>query len=229
MEFLKEKRKRCAQKDDIIAPHRKRYYDERNAILFSNDVLERSIENIIDNPEIQNSISKHIEELYFKARKLASRSRRNNLNRQKVDIVFSYNQSLFTLNLNINRVEDFNYFHTEYRKAIFLNTYDSAWKQFVTYVMGDLDANEINNLDNKYSLMKQSVNDKLINRLLNSIIPYNQSDKMDDIPKVVRNDSGSKITKNEISSDSPCPCGSGKKYCECHGSNIRNSKLRPRR
>lgn len=29
-----------------------------------------------------------------------------------------------------------------------------------------------------------------------------------------------------ITKDSPCPCGSGKKYCECHGGNIRNIRRR---
>lgn len=223
-------RQGIAQKDDIIDPHRRRFYEERNAILFSAYEVESFIEKIIDQHKInRNIILCHINELHRKAKRLSSRCRRNNPNRHRVEIVFSDNQFLFPLELEINKIEDFDYFSKEFKKTLFLMTYDAAWKQFVTYVMGDLDANEINNLDNKYSLMKQSVNDKLINRLLNSIIPYNQSDRMDDIPKVVRNDSGSKITKNEISSDSPCPCGSGKKYCECHGSNIRNSKLRPRR
>lgn len=221
--FLKEKRKRCAQKDDIIAPHRKRYYDERNVILFSNDELVRDIDRIIDNPEIERNINIHIEELHIKAKKLTSRSRRNNLNQQRVVIPFSYNQYLFTLHLGINKVEDFNYFYTEFRKAIYLQTYDSVWKEFVTYAMSDLDTKEIGDLDNKFTSMKHSVNTELVNRMLNSIIPYNQTDSKPDAVEGEKRDTIFRTEKYILKNDQFCPCGSGKKYCECHGSNIRNN------
>lgn len=221
--FLKEKRKTCAQKDDIIAPHRKKYYDERNVILFSNTELERGFERIIDNSDIESNITRHIEELHTKARKLTSRSRRNNLNQRSVDVPFSYNQYLFTLNLSVNKVDDFNYFYTEFRKAIFLQTYDLVWKEFVTYIMSDLDTKEIGELDNKFTSMRHSINTELVNRMLNSIIPYNQTDSK---PDVVQGEKRCTIYRTEkyiLKNDQVCPCGSGKKYCECHGSNIRNN------
>lgn len=229
-EGKKYSRKRIAMKDDIIDPHRKRFYKERNTFLLYPHEAERFIEKLIGQSGIsRQAILNHIEELHIRALRLSSRSRRNNMNRISIDIPFSDNQYLFTLKLDINKIEDFNYFSKEFRKTVFLQTYDAAWKRFVTHAMGDLDQNEIRELDKKFSLMKQSVCNELINRMLNSVIPYSQSGSVDDATPADGKDCRCKMNRIEIPADTPCPCGSGKKYCECHGSNIRNARLRPRR
>ena len=229
-EGKKYSRKRIAMKDDIIDPHRKRFYEERNTFLFSPHEGDRFIETLIVQSGINSQrILSHIEELHIRAQRLSSRSRRNNLNRINIDIPFADNQYLFTLKLAINKIDDFNYFCKEFRKTIFLQTYDAAWKRFVTHAMGDLDQNEIRELDKKFSLMKQSVCAEFINRMLNSVIPYSQSGCADNTAPTAEKDCSHEMDRVRIYADDSCPCGSGKKYCECHGSNIRNSRLRPRR
>ena len=35
--------------------------------------------------------------------------------------------------------------------------------------------------------------------------------------RIVVTDENGNVTKNDVSRNAPCPCGSGKKYKRCHG------------
>jgi hypothetical protein len=112
-----------------------------------------------------------------------------------------------------------------------LHIYDKQWKKFVLHMMGNLDRKEIEMLDGKYLKMMKDIGAIILSRLLQSSIPFElrnefikQDQTLRDNPKHPKSQRSSIII-----AENPCPCGSGKKYCECHGSNIRNSRVRIRR
>ena len=96
--------------------------------------------------------------------------------------------------------------------------------------MGNLDNHEITLLDEKYDKMMADINVQIISRLTKSTILFDTKNT-DEVSSNLKHESTKRPLKtNLVHPDSPCPCGSGKKFCECHGSNIRSgSKYRRRR
>lgn len=123
----------------------------------------------------------------------------------------------------------YKYFCKEFKRQIILQIYDKEWKKFVLHMMSNLDRNEIELLDNKYRQMMDDVNYIILSRLKYATIPF----EIRNGPKGTETGIKKPLKANSvitIASDGPCPCGSGKKYCECHGSNIRsNNRIKRRR
>ena len=92
--------------------------------------------------------------------------------------------------------------------------------------MGNLDSKEINELANKYHKMMADINNAIIKSLqlatctFDIRLPQNEPDR--DLGK----ESETHVWKAGRTIPDPddyCPCGSGKKFCECHGkSDIRS-------
>jgi uncharacterized protein YchJ len=91
-----------------------------------------------------------------------------------------------------------------------------------------LDKKEIEMLDEKYVQMMNIINSIILRRLQYATIPFEARNNL------VREDKGvtpqktkfrKSIRTTNIAPDAPCPCGSQKKYCECHGGNIRSNNI----
>ena len=167
-------RKETARKDDIIAPQRKKFYEQRNAVLFSSEVAESIVKDIIDLSNITfESIDCHLSELYLKTKELVIRSTKNNPNRTSVFVPFSDKLHPFAVLLEVElTIASYDYFCMEFKRQIILQIYDKEWKKIVLHMMGNLDKKEIEMLDGKYLKMMDEINAIILSRLLNSSIPF---------------------------------------------------------
>lgn len=232
-EYYKSCRKETARKDDIIAPQRRKFYEQRNAVLFNADVANSIVSEIVAQSDYAiESVNEHLLALYLKTRELVVRSTKNNPNRLSVFVPFTDKLHPFAILLEVElTISSFDYFCKEFKRQIILQIYDKQWKRFVLHMMGNLDRKEIEMLDGKYLKMMEDISAIILSRLLHSSIPFEvrnefikQIQTPRDTPKQLINQRSSIIMAED-----PCPCGSGKKYCECHGSNIRCGRVKIRR
>ena len=77
-------------------------------------------------------------------------------------------------------------------------------------------------LEDKYIEMMSNINNIIINKLLNSVVIFNEVNSDNINLKKITPTTQKSLRHPKIASDDPCPCKSGKKYCECHGNNIRS-------
>ncbi len=231
----RESRKEVARKDDIIAPHRLTFYTQRNKLLHEASASEDLIDSLICRFEVSKiSVEKHLKELYLRTRELVNRSLRNNINLGFLWVSFSDSRHPFAIGLNAQKMvsnKGFNYFCHEFKRQITLQVYDKLWKRFVEYMMGNLDKHEVNLLKDRYDKMMSEINSIIISRLMNAVIPFSEGTEEE---KTDKSDIGDNLPESpehpiSIADDAPCPCGSGKKYCECHGSGTRRNCGRKRR
>ena len=224
-------RKNVAKKDDIVAPRRQNFYEQRNHILFdatAADTLIISLANSLFMP--LNEIDSHLSFLYEKVKILINRYFRNNPNTAKVFIPFSDDRHPFAIKLDAAETRrDQNYFYREFKRQSILQLYDKNWKRFVIYMMGNLDNHEITLLDEKYDKMIADINTQIVSRLTKSTILFDIKEPDEDFANLKHEPKKSPIRTSMVEPDSPCPCGSGKKFCECHGSNVRSNKYHRRR
>lgn len=228
--YFKSCRKETARKDDIVDPHRKKMYKQRNAVLFNAEEANVIVDNIIKHlGENSDKIEEHLMSLYIKTKELVRRSTENNPNRTEVLVPFSEAMHTFAIRLEVGFIASYEYFCKEFKRQIILQIYDKEWKKFVLHIMSDLDRKEIELLDTKYRQMMDDINFIILSRLKYASILF-------DVIKGPSDNPGGKGKPNKVNSavtiapDEPCPCGSGKKYCECHGSNIRsNNRIKRRR
>ena len=164
-----------------------------------------------------------------KTKELVRRSTENNPNRTEVLVPFSEAMHTFAIRLEVGFIASYEYFCKEFKRQIILQIYDKEWKKFVLHIMSDLDRKEIELLDTKYRQMMDDINFIILSRLKYASILF-------DVIKGPSDNPGGKGKPHKVNSavtiapDEPCPCGSGKKYCECHGSNIRsNNRIKRRR
>lgn len=228
--FFRKCREEVARKDDIVAPRRRMFYIQRNKILFEAREAESLIDEILLSENVPpKKINAHLEDLYDKTRELMVKSSKVTYNQAIIPIPFSDNLHTFAINLNVDKTKNsYEYFCNEFKRQITLQIYDKCWKRFVIYMMGNLDKHEIEQLDEKYKMMMSEINKIILSRLRYSTIPVGNDGPPPPPPpddNREKKHDGRKIT---ISPDDPCPCGSNKKYCECHGSNIRSNKKRRR-
>lgn len=221
-----------ARKDDVVAPHRLKYYNQRNDLLFSPESAIILVEQIANANHVSiDDINNQLKKLHQKTKELLRRSLKNNPYSTHALVAFSSNRHSFAIHLNImDTIDNHEYFYREFKRQVWLQVADKEWKTFVVYMMGNLDSHEIDLLDEKYNRMMDEINTKVLSRLTDSIIifdtkgqqeePYIESDKPS--PKPVTHHS-------VIALDAPCPCGSQKKYRECHGRGIHGNRITKRR
>lgn len=228
--YFKSCRKETARKDDIVDPHRKKMYKQRNAVLFNAEEANIIVDNIIKHlGENLCEIEEHLMSLHKNTKELVRRSTENNPNRTEVLVPFSEAMHTFAIRLEVGFIASYEYFCKEFKRQIILQIYDKEWKKFVLHIMSDLDRKEIELLDTKYRQMMDDINFIILSRLKYASILF-------DVIKGPSDNPGGKGKPHKVNSavtiapDEPCPCGSGKKYCECHGSNIRsNNRIKRRR
>lgn len=233
--YFKSCRERTARKDDIVDPHRKKMYKQRNAVLFNAEEANVIVDNIIKHlGENSDKIEEHLMSLYIKTKELVRRSTENNPNRTEVLVPFSEAMHTFAIRLEVGlSIASYEYFCREFKRQIILQIYDKEWKKFVLHIMSDLDRKEIELLDTKYRQMMDDINFIILSRLKYASIPFEVRNELlyNSKERKVEKEKSRKVNPAvPIAADEPCPCGSGKKYCECHGSNIRsNNRIKRRR
>lgn len=222
--YFKSLRKETARKDDIVAPFRKKFYEQRNAVLFEADAAVEIVSSLIRQYKISpEDIDNHLNLLYLKIKELVIRSIKNNTNRSIIWIPFSESKHTFAIALEIEQtIESYEYFCHEFERQIILQIYDKEWKKFVLHILSNLDQKEINMLEDKYIEMMSNINNIIINKLLNSVVIFNEVNSDNINLKKITPTTQKSLRHPKIASDDPCPCKSGKKYCECHGNNIRS-------
>ncbi len=236
----RECRKEVARKDDIVAPHRLKFYTQRNKLLHDAGASDELVDCLMREHEIsEDSVREHLNMLYLTTRILVSRSLRNNRNLEYLWIPFSDSRHPFAVLLNAQMTNNdcgFKYFCQEFKRQISLQIYDKLWKDFVEYMMGNLDKHEIELLESRYDKMMTEINSIIISRLLNSVIPFTGDSTIEKITPPPTSDFTEEEPEGQkhpipqsIAPGAPCPCGSGKKYCECHGRGTRSSDRRKRR
>ena len=247
-----KQRMESAYKDDVVDTFRKQFYVERNEILQNADkALSLCYQWVNESLFSKIEMDQHIHQLYEKVFSIASLIKANEqqsrgfqvsytiigpsvfvdqtiTNNEELDIPFSENGHLYVLTFNLGELlNSESYFYNQYITQSLLLIYDQCWTKFVEYIQTDLDKNEINLLPQKFKKMYIKIGKIVPKRLTQSSIPVGSTThQMDqlltmDIPK--------DHIVNTPKADDLCPCGSGKKYCECHGRDIRNKSRKRRR
>lgn len=235
--YFKNCRKETSYKDDIVDPHRTKFYHQRNAVLFNSAVAEEIVDEIIhETNSSREKIEDNLDLLYQKTKELIIRSERNNPNRVKVYVPFSDNMHPFAILFETQLAKaSFEYFCKEFKRQLILQIYDKEWKKFVLYVMGNLDKKEIEMLNDKYDKMMNEIHSIILSRLQYATIPFEvRTDVLQQEKQKVEDENLKDKTNTErssyiVNSSDKCPCGSGKKFCECHGSNTRRNNNKRRR
>ena len=227
--FFRRCRDEIARKDDIVAPHRRRFYTLRNKLLFDGSEANSLVVDIVKSRNIPlEDVDVHLKELYAKSLEILSKNAYVNPNLKKDRLPFADHLHLYTILLDIESTRNsFVYFRKEFQRQVVLHAYDKLWKQFVIYMMGNLDRKEEDLLEDKYRSTMDEADEIILSRLLYSTIPLGNNQKSSNESSYTP-ECQQQVYKNTLNPDSPCPCGSKKKYCECHGRNIR-SIIKPKR
>lgn len=229
--LLYRRRVNTARKDDVVAPRRQKFYNQRSNLLFNPESSTQLVEQIAKANRIPvDTINNHLNELYYKTKELLRRSIRNNPFITSVFVAFSDNRHSFAIHLNVHDVfESRRYFDREFKRQVLLQVFDKEWKTFVIYMMGDLDEHEIDLLDDKYEGMMKEINAIVLGRLTNSAILFDMKSREEQFEYDDKSTSKPVIPLSVIAPDDPCPCGSQKKYRECHGNDIHGNTFMKRR
>ena len=232
--YFYKQRQKTALKDDIIAPHRRKFYEERNSVLMNSQVANSLIASLVSNHTSEADIITSLHDLYNHAIALVSVSQSNNKVRTKISIPFSDSLHLYSATFEIsNLLKSFEYFCEEYKRQVILQAYDKYWKRFVVHMMADLDETEIASLEKEYSEMKYDIDCIIISRMMNATIPVGgvgEVTPIDTLQETTENNTPRMANSNKsIMSNELCPCGSGKSFGECHGQNTHQTIFRKRR
>ena len=232
--YYYKQRQKTALKDDIIAPHRKKFYEERNSVLKNSQVANSLITSLVNNHTSEADIIVSLRKLYNHAIALVSVTQSNNKVRTMISIPFSDRSDLYSVTFEIsNLLKSFEYFCEEYKRQVILQAYDKYWKRFVVYMMADLDETEIASLEKEYSEMKHEIDCIIMSRMMNATIPAGDVGEITYIDTTQEaNDNNTPRIANSnkcIMSNELCPCGSGKSFGECHGQNTHQTIFRKRR
>ena len=247
-----KQRMESAYKDNVVDTFRKQFYIERNEIL-QNVEKAKSLCNqwLAESLFCKDEMDQHIHQLYEKVFSIASLIRANEqqsskiqtsyfnigpfvavnqtiTNNEELDIPFSENGHLYVLTFNLDKLLNSEaYFYNQYMTQSLLLIYDQRWTKFVEYIQTDLDKNEIDLLPKRFKEMYIKIGKVIPKRLMQSSIPVGSTTHQMDYLSAMN------IPKDHIvntpKADDLCPCGSGKKYCECHGRDIRNKSRKRRR
>lgn len=228
--YLQSFRKETARKDDIIDPQRRKFYNQRNEVLFNAEAADDIIKEIfIDLGFSLSKMEDHLNELYHTTCELVTRTRKNNQNRKSVLVPYSYGNEPFAVEFNVKKtLTDFHYFENEYKREAILQFYDKEWKGFVEYMMGNLDHKEVGMLNERYDRMMLNLRKTIAGVMTSSVIIFEKRESPVEESHIKFHEKTPKRKPSLISPDEPCPCGSGKKFCECHGNSIHRTNKRRR-
>lgn len=219
-------RKETSRKDDTIAPYRYSFYSKRNEILHNATTIREYLDSLF--PDIQEKliVDNQLKSFYNIALPIFERFRLNNKVSEEMPLPFSLNgRKLFTIDFNIDEVlKSENYFQSELCRQIILKIHDNQWKSFVRYLSKELDKNEVKELPLKFEEIQNGIYQDIESYLKFSTIPVGKASEIVAIsledPCVIPR------LSPKIDINDPCPCGSHKKYGDCHGSDNHHKNRR---
>ncbi len=244
--FNFDRRKGLLDFDNVIAKQREIIYDRRNEILDQESIRDRVLEtfkSFVSNqinshlaPEgvlTQNDINNIIETFnshLLKKKKLTEKDFKNKSNEEIIDDIYNiviedYNKKLEDIPEDIQN---------DFEKSISLRVIDKNW-------MNQLDSMEAlkegvglrgyaqTNPLQVYALegfqmfdnMLATISEEISRFLLNAEI--RQNIEREEVKNIHLNDGKEKVkstpkkVEKKVGRNDPCPCGSGKKYKQCHG------------
>lgn len=217
--YYYHQRMNVARKDDVIAPYRKIFYEERNRILSDIRASQELVRTLYPTRSDYDRVQEHASRHYRTVHALLSRERAMNPSAEKMEIPFSQDMHLYVVRLDIDAcLASETFFRQEYVRQVILGAYDKYWKRFVMYLKQKLDEEQIAGLPQRYQCMRDEIETIIRVRLTASTIPVgcNEAPREEKEPAapVPEEEKKKRETANP---EAPCPCGSGKKYGECHG------------
>lgn len=219
-----------ARKDDIIAPFRRSFYEQRNDALYNVAAAQRLVSRLLSAKDVSMDVVQgHLRSLYEKARALLVKSEWNNEVAKRRQVPFSIGSLVYAVEFDLEKMKvSFDYFREVYLRQVILQNYDRMWQKLVLYVLGDLDKKEVGKMEERYHRMSGAMESDILACLTVADIPIGgQTSKVEELTQEPqRRDRPSQRTR--IDSDTLCPCGSGKKYRDCHGAS-HDKNLRKRR
>ena len=227
--FFAKLRQDTARKDDIIAPYRHKLYTQRNRVLFDSEEACRIVDSLLSsNQEEWETIDKCLQEHYQFILPLLKREQANNIHAQEMLIPFADNTHLYVVELVVKQtIDSFFFFKKAYLRQVILSVYDWHWKKFVLHLMEDLNERETLLLPQEFQKMKADINSSILTRIKYSVIPINKL-QAQGTQKISTVEENHMKKKEQPAANDPCPCGSGKKFGECHGKSIRQIKSKRR-
>jgi len=217
------KRQRSNNKDDTIAPYRLKFYEERNKLLYDSEIVSNIIERMcVETVTDIKGINKHLQSLFPKVQYLVNTDKKViTFIHDILPIPCVHGNKLFVIDIKLETSDNIDTFISDAKRQIVLLHYDEYWRRFVLHLNDNLDKKEQEELPEEFESMVKRISETTINCLCNFSIPIrNKEDKSPNGQKKKNaNVSYAKETTKECSpsSDMLCPCGSGKKFCECHG------------
>lgn len=243
--FNFDRRKALLDYDNVISKQREIIYERRNEILDQDSIRDRVLEtfkdfvnnqitsHLTDNTLTENDINNIMEQFnshLLKRKKLVKEDFNNKSNEEITDYIYSivvddYNKKLEDVPKEIQ---------DDFEKSISLKIIDKYW-------MDQLDSMEElkegvglrgyaqSNPLQVYALegfqmfdnMLASISAEISSYLLNAEVRQNtereevKNIKMNDGKETIK--SKPKKVEKKVGRNDPCPCGSGKKYKQCHG------------
>lgn len=243
--FNFDRRKALLDYDNVISKQREIIYERRNEILDQDSIRDRVLEtfkdfvnnqitsHLTDNTLTENDINNIMEQFnshLLKRKKLVKEDFNNKSNEEITDYIYSivvddYNKKLEDVPKEIQ---------DDFEKSISLRIIDKYW-------MDQLDSMEElkegvglrgyaqSNPLQVYALegfqmfdnMLASISAEISSYLLNAEVRQNtereevKNIKMNDGKETIK--SKPKKVEKKVGRNDPCPCGSGKKYKQCHG------------
>ena len=95
-------------------------------------------------------------------------------------------------------------------------------------MMGNLDHKEVGMLNERYDRMMSNLRKTIAGVMTSSVIIFEKRESPVEESHIKFHEKTPKRKPSLISPDEPCPCGSGKKFCECHGNSIHRTNKRRR-
>ena len=219
--YAKTKREKQNRKDDIVAPFRTSFYEQRNNILFDADKVEELLHSIIETQSRQE-LDNHILKILNIVRSYVRSLKKDTLNIKIIPIPLAYKQQVFSLDIDMEKLlyhDD--YFTLLYNRSVILYAYDIYWKKFIEHLLDNLDEHEIDCLNDELQNLQKTLSAEIKNRLLYTTVPITIEEPEGDKFIATEVKEETTHTVKTIAPTDPCPCSSGKSYGECHGNAIR--------
>ncbi len=242
-----DNRKSLLDYDNVMNSQREIIYQRRNEILESENINGRIKETIMDDIDIlcDNHIAPEGYLTEHDKSEIAEYVNTNLLRIDKVEVkdllpMKDKEVSPFIYNKVINEYESKmkdvpKEVLDEFEKAISLRVIDSAWVDHISTMehlregIGLRGYGQVNPLQaytqegfELFEKLQDGIDEKITNFLLNAEIRENTHTERKQTLQGQANDGKEKVKQtpkksNKIGRNDPCPCGSGKKYKNCHG------------
>ena len=238
-------RKQLLQYDDVMNTQRSIMYERRNEILDSESIhdtvlktMRLHIEDVVLSHETEGKLTEEDKDeiaTYINDKLLGPNFNKEDLYDKTTEEIIEYLYSLIIKEYEAKIKEVPTDIIDEFEKAVSLNVVDNHWMEQINtmshlresvglrgYGQDDpLRAYTVEGFD-LFDQMIQTIDADITMFLLRAEVRQNlerkeQSKKKETNERVIKSEKTQPIKKKKVGRNEPCPCGSGKKYKQCHG------------